>query len=491
MLSSYLILFTFALVAFNFIYKFAQKYRNLPPGPLGVPILGYLPFLDVNNLGESFKTIAKSYGDIFSIRVGTEMAVVLNSYEAIKAAFSKAELCARPNTFMFRFFSQGENGIASTSGEKWEVQRKFTHANLKALGFGQNKMETFIKDEIHDLIELLEEKSKSGQPVEIGYDINVSIVNVIWALITGERKPHHDQKLRDFLTSVNKGIELASTSGILLFMPFLIKIFPESLFGIDKMRKWMKHSYGYLQEVIDQHKDNHTDTTSNQDFIDAFLSEMKKDGAHPSFNEFQLLVLCSELFGAGGEPTSVTLKWALRFLALNPHVQAKAQAEIEQVVGHNRMVDLEDRPNLPYVQAMIHEIIRFSDIHPIGVMHSPSEDTELEGFKLPKGTFIFPNFHAVHRDPRHWEKPEELYPEHWLDANGQFVPNHEGFIAFGAGKRKCPGQDVAQMELFSFVANLIQKFNFKLPASDCGTIETSMGCVVSPKPYDLVLEARY
>ncbi|TRY77256.1 hypothetical protein TCAL_17372 [Tigriopus californicus] len=491
MLSSYLLLFTVALVASNFIYKFAHKYRNLPPGPLGVPILGYLPFLDVSNLGEAFKNIAKTYGDIFSLRVGTEMAVVLNSYESIKAAFSKTELCARPNTFMFRFFSQGENGIASTSGEKWEVQRKFTHSNLKALGFGQNKMESFIKDEIHDLIELLEEKSKGGQPVEIGYDINVSIVNVIWALITGERKPHHDQKLRDFLTSVNKGIELASTSGILLFMPFLVKIFPESMFGIDKMRKWMKHSYSYLQEVIDEHKVNHTDVSSNQDFIDAFLSEMKKDGAHPSFNEFQLLVLCSELFGAGGEPTSVTLKWALRFLALNPHVQAKAQAEIQQVVGNNRMVDLEDRPNLPYVQAMIHEIIRFSDIHPIGVMHSPSEDTELEGFKLPKGTFIFPNFHAVHRDPRHWEKPEELYPEHWLDANGQFVPNHDGFIAFGAGKRKCPGQEVAQMELFSFVANLIQKFNFSLPASDCGTLETSMGCVVSPKPYDLVLEARY
>nr|APH81371.1 cytochrome P450 CYP3029A1 [Tigriopus kingsejongensis] len=490
MLFAYLCLFSGTLLGFAHLYKYSQKFRKMPPGPVGVPILGYLPFLDVNDLGGSFKRLAKKYGDVFSIRVGTEMAVVLNSYESIKAAFSNPKLLARPDTFMFRFFSQGENGIASASGEKWEVQRKFTHSNLKALGFGQNKMESFIKEEIHELIELLEIKSQGGQPVEIGYDINVSIVNVIWAMITGERKPHHDQKLRDFLTSVNKGIELASTSGILLFMPFLVKIFPESLFGIGKMRKWMKQSYGYLQEVVDEHKINYS-PDSQKDFIDAFLTEMKKDGAHPSFNEFQLLVLCSELFGAGGEPTSVTLKWALRFLAENPKIQAQAQAEIESVVGHDRLVDLADRPNLPYCQALMQELIRFADIHPIGVMHSPSEDTELNGFNLPKGTFIFPNFHAVHRDPRHWEKPEQLYPEHWLDASGQFVPHHDGFLSFGVGKRKCPGQEVAQMELFSFVTNLIQKFNFRLTPEDCSPVETSMGCVVAPKPYDLVLEARY
>lgn len=103
------------------------------------------------------------------------------------------------------------------------------------------------------------------------------------------------------------------------------------MFKIDQMRKWMKNSYGYLQEVIDHHKkqDQNGDV---KDFIEAFLIEMERDGAHASFNELQLLVLCSELFGAGGEPTSATLKWAIRYLAMNQEIQRKVQEEIDDIL---------------------------------------------------------------------------------------------------------------------------------------------------------------
>ena len=250
------------------------------------------------------------------------------------------------------------------------------------------------------------------------------------------------------------------------------------------MRKLMKSTYGYLRDVIKQHKTNISNENEEpKDFIDSFLREMKKPDKHESFNDFQLEVLCSELFGAGGEPTSVTLKWAIRYLAKNPEIQKKAQEELEYVVGSGAQVRMSDRQDLPYVQALIMDLIRLSDIHPIGVMHSPSQDTKINDYTVPKGTFIIPNFHKVHRDPEFWEKPEELYPEHWLDANGKFVSKHEGFLSFGTGKRKCPGHDIALIELFMFLSNLLQKFNFKLAPGDCGKVESTAGCVVSPKPY--------
>ena len=80
--------------------------------------------------------------------------------------------------------------------------------------------------------------------------------------------------------------------------------------------------------------------------------------------------------------------------------------------------------NLPYFQALIMDLIRISDIHPIGVLHSPSQDTKIEGYSVPKGTFVIPNFHKVHHDPQYWEKPDELWPEHWLH-HGEFVGKHE------------------------------------------------------------------
>jgi cytochrome P450 len=237
-LSIYLSTFLATLLSGFCLCWLVKRNQKLPPGPLGVPLLGYLPFLDLYHLGQSFADVGKRYGDIFSLRIGTEIAVVLNSYDAIKKAFSNPLLCDRPDTFMFQFFSQGNNGLASTSGEKWKVQRKFAHTTLKKFGFGRPQMEAFVQDEAADLIRILKEKcggNKGSDAVEIGYDINVSVVNVIWSLISGERKSHDDAKIREFLESVNKSIELSTTSGILLFFPFLAKIFPEKMFGIDQV----------------------------------------------------------------------------------------------------------------------------------------------------------------------------------------------------------------------------------------------------------------
>ena len=143
------------------------------------------------------------------------------------------------------------------------------------------------------------------------------------------------------------------------------------------------------------------------------------------------------------------------------------------------------------MQALVMELIRVSDIHPIGVMHSPDTDTEIDGYVIPKGTFVFPNFHKVHRDPQYWEKPEEVYPEHWLDKEtGNFIQRRDGFLCFGVGKRKCPGQDFAKAILFSFISNLLQKFTFRLTPSDSGKTETTTGCVISPKPYALMIQPR-
>ena len=126
-LVTYLAIFAISLTFLAVLRRKTEQNAKLPPGPVGLPLLGYLPFMDVFHLGPAFKKIGDKFGDVFSLKVGTELAVVLNSYESIKKAFAQEELCARPNTFMFRFFSHGENGIASASGEKWKIQSKFAY----------------------------------------------------------------------------------------------------------------------------------------------------------------------------------------------------------------------------------------------------------------------------------------------------------------------------------------------------------------------------
>jgi cytochrome P450 len=497
MLTPFLILSILAIAASVYIKKNFGKFLSprLPPGPVGLPILGYLPFMDVNDFGGSFTKLSKKFGAVFSMKMGTETAIVVNSYETIKTVLSNPVFNARPNTFMFNAFNNGNRGIASCSGENWKVQRKFTHKTLKTVGYGRGmeKINANLKEEVADLVRVIKQKSEgnNGQ-VQIGNDINVAVANCTLAMVAGERRPIDDPELIAFLTSINRGIEMASTSGILLFMPFLIKLFPERYLGVDKLRQYQRDAQTFLQKTIDEHKVNYVEGEESKDLIDAFLAESKREGAHKSFDEQQLLILCTELFGAGGEPVSVTLRWAVRFLAKYPEIQRRAQQEIENVVGKDKTVELSDRTNLPYIQALVYDLMRFADIHPIGVLHSPTEDAVVDGHDIPEGSFMFFNFHNVHRDTKFWSHPDRLHPEHWLDAEGKFTgANRQGFLSFGVGKRNCPGQDMAVLQLFSFVSNLVQNFDFSFVAGDCGEMERSQGCVISPKPYDIQVRARF
>ena len=155
----------------------------------------------------------------------------------------------------------------------------------------------------------------------------------------------------------------------------------------------------------------------------------------------------------------------------------------------------------------MYEIIRLADIHPIGVLHSPSADADIAAgqYDVPAGSFVFPNFHHALRDPDLWAHPGELRPEeHWLNNNSNINNNFSsnkptefqgasrpGFVSFGVGRRKCPGQDMALTMLFAFVGNLIQNFEFSLAPGDSGRTECTQGVVVGPKPYKISIRTRF
>ena len=148
--------------------------------------------------------------------------------------------------------------------------------------------------------------------------------------------------------------------------------------------------------------------------------------------ERQLIGLCNDLFGAGTETTSTTLTWAIIYMSLNPDVQKRIHAEIDDVIGPEVKPSMHHRLQLPFTEACILETQRLGDLVPLGVPHAVTEDVYFRDYFIPKGTMIMPNMYGVHMNPDLWPEPEKFKPERFLDSGGKI--DKKELIPFSLGK---------------------------------------------------------
>jgi cytochrome P450 len=157
---------------------------------------------------------------------------------------------------------------------------------------------------------------------------------------------------------------------------------------------------------------------------------------------------------AGAETTATTLSWWMLAMIAFPEVQRRAQAEIDAVVGRDHLPTFADTPRLPYVRAIIREVLRWNPSIPLGAPHVAAEEDWYEGMYIPKGTICISNLWHCNRDRDVFgEDADEFRPERHLDDNGELLPgpfetNHAGHVAFGFGRRICVGKDLANESLF-------------------------------------------
>lgn len=143
-----------------------------------------------------------------------------------------------------------------------------------------------------------------------------------------------------------------------------------------------------------------------------------------------------------------------------PEVQKKIQEEIDRVIGRENDIKMIDQTRLPYLQACIQELQRIVVLTNLNLPRTTLEDVSIGGYKVSKGTTIIAQIAAVHMDDYYFKDPKVFDPTRHLDESGHFVKDDK-ITPFSVGKRACLGESLARMELFLFVANLFQKFEFK------------------------------
>lgn len=148
----------------------------------------------------------------------------------------------------------------------------------------------------------------------------------------------------------------------------------------------------------------------------------------------QLLSICLDFFQAGTETTSNTLSFGLMYMIHHKEVSEKVQAELDGVIGRKRFPNSKDRNHLPYVEAVLSEILRFSNVAPLGIAHRATECSTLNEYTIPEDTVVLVSLYSLNMDKDYWKDPAIFRPERFLNSNGEYIQHAEQFFPFGLGK---------------------------------------------------------
>lgn len=218
-----------------------------------------------------------------------------------------------------------------------------------------------------------------------------------------------------------------------------------------------------LDKVIDDHmnKDKSMFDQKDGDFVDTLLSVQHE---YDLTREHMKALLTDMFFGAT-DTSSQTLEYTLAELMRRPHLMRKLQAEVRSAVPQGREIINEvDLSNMAYLSAVIKETLRLHPLAPLLAPHHTMDDCNIDGYMVPAGTRVFVNVWAIGRDSKTWENAEEYVPERFIDdAHVNFKGNDFQFLPFGAGRRICPGINLAIANVELMLANLMYHFDWELP----------------------------
>ncbi|XP_042337574.1 cytochrome P450 2J6-like [Plectropomus leopardus] len=466
-----------------------RRSDSFPPGPWTFPIFGNIFTLDYQRGHETMTQLAGKYGNVYSMRMGQAWLVVVNGYEALKEALvnQKDSLVDRPGLPLIMDMYHGL-GLLLSSGNLWKQQRRFALSTLRNFGLGKKSAEQIILDEFTFCAE--DFKRYKGKPFDPHLTVNKCASNIICFLTFGHRFEYSDENFEKVVMWFGKGFVIFTSIWAQFYnaFPMLMKYLPGPHQTLQRM--W-KDAKDFIRIEIKKHKQN-WDPSDQRDYIDCFLNEIHMNKGHEDdvrFDEDNLVVCVLDLFTAGTETTSNTLRWALLYMAKYPEIQAKVQEEIDTVIGQSRQPTMEDRANLPYTDAVIHEIQRMCTILPLSLPHFTNKEMKLDGYTIPKGVTIVPNLTSALYDKRQWETPDTFNPGHFLNKEGKFV-KPAAFIPFSAGKRQCLGESLAKMELFLFFTSFMQHFTFSMPGGGKPSMEFLFGLTLPPRQYEICANSR-
>ncbi|KAK0596324.1 hypothetical protein LWI29_014655 [Acer saccharum] len=480
------------------VYQFTSNRRNqhkkLPPSPPGVPIIGHFHLLK-NPIHQALSNLSNKYGPIFYLHLGSRPTLVLSSRSAIEECFPNNDII-----FSNRAVLQSRKPLQydhnrAPYGNHWRNIRRFSVIEIFSERRLQMSSEIRI-EEIRFMVKHLYTNSFKGvRKVDMKEFFYTIAFNIVMRMVAGKRCFEDDEldleitkgKLDDLLEMFAPIFTVALGD----YFPFLRWL---TYYGEERrLLKIHRRKDEFIQALLDAHQNTTSSFTSiddcksktSQTIIDVML---KLKESEPEFYTTDTIKgMIQAMLIAGTHTTANTMESVVPHLISHPDVLQNARDEIDNHVGNSRLINDTDLTKLPYLHCIINETLRLS---PVGVLppRESSEDCTVGGYHIPRGTQLLVNTRAVHRDPELWKEPDRFMPERFLES--EEGKERFKYIAFGIGRRICPGEGLGMRVMALSLGTLIQCFDWEEATDESqGLLKTNLN---KPKkrPLEIVFQPR-
>ncbi|OCH90935.1 cytochrome P450 [Obba rivulosa] len=462
----------------------------LPPGPRGLPIIGNLLDMPTHYQWKTFARWSEEYGDLISVKVLGQTYILLNSLEHVIELFERrgAIYSDRPTlTVCGEIAGWGRTTIMSHYDDRLRnLRRLFTPL------FGTRK-------NVEQFVPVLEEQSHrfllrlKNNPDDLEAQVRKSAGALILAISHGYCIREENDHLITISRRANDDFAALTVPGAFAadFLPIL-KHVPAWFPGAG----WKRFAQNAHRNVDAMHDAPHK-------FV---KQQMAAGTATPSFASLHLsdcltpdeeaLVkdAAGSIYGAGSDTTVSAICSFFLAMTCYPEIQRKAQLEIDTVIGTDSLPNYSDRERLPYVNALLLEVVRWNPVVPLGGYRCLTQNDVYGGYAFPKGAYIIPNVWKYLHDPEAYTDPFQFNPGRFLPSGDKKPEKDPRTMAFGFGRRACPGMKFADASIFMTIARSLAAFEISKKVENGQVLqpaqEYTSGIVSHPKLFPLSVKPR-
>ncbi|XP_020189218.1 flavonoid 3',5'-hydroxylase 1-like [Aegilops tauschii subsp. strangulata] len=447
----------------------------LAPGPRGYPVVGALPLLG-RAPHRALADLARLHGPIMHLTLGRQGVVVASTPDAARLFLRDhgGSFLDRPaDDVAPTVLAYGAQDLVfAPYGPRWRRLRRECSLGL----LGPQALADWAdarREEVGRMVRAMSRRG-AGTAVEVPEFLFCAMANIIGQAVVGRRVLDEagGEEAREFKEMV---VELMTTAGLVNLGDFLPAVAWMDLQGLGRrMRRLSARLDRVWSGLLSEHEATMADRDREQerrgrqpDLVDRLIAcrgdaRAGEDGV----TDLNIKALLNNLFTAGTDTSSSTIEWALAEMLANPAILRRAQAEMDGVVGRDRLLQESDIPHLPYLRAICKETFRLHPSTPLSLPRLSTEPCTVQGYHIPEGTRLLVNIWAIGRDPAVWAEPARFDPGRFTTEEGSKVEplgSHFELIPFGAGRRICAGARMGVTLVHHMLGALVHAFDWEVP----------------------------